>query len=1055
MQSARAFINTMPPTRREQLELDELLSDIYRGIETLPDKSKQQVFTNHYNIGSTSSSNNKYSPGESLTSRTYVREYELPASSPIVKQHKQDIAAFRNQQQRTTGDSSVTNNSNSGATKQPQRSTLKRHTNTPDSQSTRQQPQSLASFVTSTTPENKRRVRIVDHPDKLQKNNNNYSSDEDYNENYNDYNDTELHQQRQPLRTANKKPPKVKYVNTNKLIYHDEKNADDEIISDSGGEDNNSQEGGVNNNNNNNNNNHHHHDEDIDGVSRIEYYHTTWLDRQLGRASKRRSSKELNERQVKEKAMIEELKRSLKNGAITLRQSFKGKRNANSNKNKPSETYDDQMLDIGTNYSDNSHKRRVKESSNTVFGSGLATIPRNYHSNNSNKQVSYNNNNSKSIVTNYKHDDRKRNNNYFNQSSSTPKQTVTSDNYLKQQQQPTTSNTHLFDSAYQPASQIQPQLLPTAQSPQQDLSKNQYSSRTLPHNYQTRKGVEHQLLQSHYRGSEKPQGLNTLGSSRNSRAIKPTPIKPAASNFVNNNNNSDKMRNLNYNSNTYNPGFKSPINNQFDHHQQPAGETISSLPSATEVVRSALSRSSSQTSVNQLSRTINLLPNSPPPYASSPMSPTQQLKATSPMSPSPDCRSPYQRQNSDLINNKNNTHHAHQHFTSKTMGSPSRMHQQQQSPQHQPATLHGTRIVNKPDQKLPLQQHQNQQSVYANPHASLMQHRVEQQMRQPSRNNNASIREFNELDSLLRSLSPGSTTHITPGFTSKQSQPTIGYGFTAQPQPQPQSQPKTNLHSDIYAKVQKQPVAQPTKTPSYLQQHYGNNPSNININTTNQGYTIDVSDKPDDSCVQRQNLSEFEPPIELIPSMEDYQNITKLNPVKNQYWYKPNMSRDRAISLLKDKPQGTFIVRDSTSFKGAYGLAVKVAKLPKNVLNNANLRNPNGDPSSELIRHFLIEPTENGVRLKGYANESVYDSLPDLIYQHSLTEIALPCKLVIPRADIEDLNFNHKQKQFYDDFVASREIAKHNPYERTSPNGGYRRYPGDVYVHNEHRIIFE
>lgn len=266
--------------------------------------------------------------------------------------------------------------------------------------------------------------------------------------------------------------------------------------------------------------------------------------------------------------------------------------------------------------------------------------------------------------------------------------------------------------------------------------------------------------------------------------------------------------------------------------------------------------------------------------------------------------------------------------------------------------------------------------------------------------------------------------------------------------------------SDVYARVQKQQPA----TGNYLQQHQGSNIIAANVTQPpahNEPFVIDVTDKNkevDENCMRRpQNVSEFEPPVELLPSMEDYQNISKLNPVKNHYWYKPNMSRDRAIGLLKDKPQGTFIVRDSTSFRGAYGLAVKVSKLPKNVLNNASLRNStnSGDPSAELIRHFLIEPTSNGVRLKGYANEPVFGSLPSLIYQHSLTELALPCKLVIPRADIEDPNFNHKQKRFFDEFLASKEQAKHAPYERTSPNGGYRKYPGDVYVHNEHRIIFQ
>lgn len=38
-----------------------------------------------------------------------------------------------------------------------------------------------------------------------------------------------------------------------------------------------------------------------------------------------------------------------------------------------------------------------------------------------------------------------------------------------------------------------------------------------------------------------------------------------------------------------------------------------------------------------------------------------------------------------------------------------------------------------------------------------------------------------------------------------------------------------------------------------------------------------------------------------------------------------------AISVLKDKEPGSFIVRDSHSFKGAYGLAMKVATPPPSV----------------------------------------------------------------------------------------------------------------------------
>ena len=38
-----------------------------------------------------------------------------------------------------------------------------------------------------------------------------------------------------------------------------------------------------------------------------------------------------------------------------------------------------------------------------------------------------------------------------------------------------------------------------------------------------------------------------------------------------------------------------------------------------------------------------------------------------------------------------------------------------------------------------------------------------------------------------------------------------------------------------------------------------------------------------------------------------------------------------AINFLKSKPPGTFVIRNSNSFPGAFGLAVRVARLPPNV----------------------------------------------------------------------------------------------------------------------------
>ncbi|XP_041803384.1 tensin-2-like isoform X3 [Chelmon rostratus] len=116
----------------------------------------------------------------------------------------------------------------------------------------------------------------------------------------------------------------------------------------------------------------------------------------------------------------------------------------------------------------------------------------------------------------------------------------------------------------------------------------------------------------------------------------------------------------------------------------------------------------------------------------------------------------------------------------------------------------------------------------------------------------------------------------------------------------------------------------------------------------------------------------------------------------SKYWYKPGISRDQAIAVLKDKEPGTFLIRDSNSFQGAYGLALKVATPPP----NANIIGSKGDPLEQLVRHFLIETGPRGVKIKGCQNESYFGSLSALVYQHSITPISLPCALRIPEKDL-------------------------------------------------------
>ncbi|XP_015724496.1 tensin-1 isoform X14 [Coturnix japonica] len=134
-------------------------------------------------------------------------------------------------------------------------------------------------------------------------------------------------------------------------------------------------------------------------------------------------------------------------------------------------------------------------------------------------------------------------------------------------------------------------------------------------------------------------------------------------------------------------------------------------------------------------------------------------------------------------------------------------------------------------------------------------------------------------------------------------------------------------------------------------------------------------------------------------SMPDISPETRAN-VKfvqdtSKYWYKPDISREQAIALLKDREPGAFIIRDSHSFRGAYGLAMKVASPPPTVMQ----QNKKGDITNELVRHFLIETSPRGVKLKGCPNEPYFGCLSALVYQHSIMPLALPCKLVIPDRD--------------------------------------------------------
>nr|XP_058164154.1 tensin-2 isoform X6 [Dasypus novemcinctus] len=134
-------------------------------------------------------------------------------------------------------------------------------------------------------------------------------------------------------------------------------------------------------------------------------------------------------------------------------------------------------------------------------------------------------------------------------------------------------------------------------------------------------------------------------------------------------------------------------------------------------------------------------------------------------------------------------------------------------------------------------------------------------------------------------------------------------------------------------------------------------------------------------------------PQPSVPPSQESQSNVKFVQDTSKFWYKPHLSRDQAIALLKDQEPGAFLIRDSHSFQGAYGLALKVATPPPST------QPWKGDPLEQLVRHFLIETGPKGVKIKGCPSEPYFGSLSSLVSQHSISPISLPCCLRIPSKD--------------------------------------------------------
>ncbi|KAJ8017138.1 hypothetical protein DPEC_G00014640 [Dallia pectoralis] len=225
--------------------------------------------------------------------------------------------------------------------------------------------------------------------------------------------------------------------------------------------------------------------------------------------------------------------------------------------------------------------------------------------------------------------------------------------------------------------------------------------------------------------------------------------------------------------------------------------------------------------------------------------------------------------------------------------------------------------------------------------------------------------------------SPASEGHATPTF------PTSATGCSAQ------SVPHT-AYSGYSAVTIPQPPLPEKRRPSAQPGSPNSGVGNLRPSPTQHHVTFSPT------------VGEISPPAgqaeeTLLPEGETTTKVSvKFVQDSSRFWYKPGISRDQAIAALKEKEPGAFLIRDSNSFQGAYGLALKVATPPANINNHSSKV---GDPLEQLVRHFLIETGPRGVKIKGCQIEPHFGSLSALVYQHSITPISLPCALHIPEKD--------------------------------------------------------
>ncbi|KAG8187113.1 hypothetical protein JTE90_004859 [Oedothorax gibbosus] len=106
--------------------------------------------------------------------------------------------------------------------------------------------------------------------------------------------------------------------------------------------------------------------------------------------------------------------------------------------------------------------------------------------------------------------------------------------------------------------------------------------------------------------------------------------------------------------------------------------------------------------------------------------------------------------------------------------------------------------------------------------------------------------------------------------------------------------------------------------------------------------------------------------------------------LRNVAWFQAGIPREIALEVLSEQPEGSFIVRSSTTKPNCYALSLRVP----------SSKNPTG------IAHYLILHTAKGYKIKGFTKE--FSSLSALITHHSVMPELLPCTLNLCRPSTRD-----------------------------------------------------